>query len=151
MTPARFQTIEEIFLAALEQEPDQVSAFVDTACEGDALDIVLQHPHQQHAGPHERQQLLRPHDGLVGAVAARQLVDAREPGPDYDYVEVGPGDAWLVGCWANRPSRGRVASLFLGRNASCYFAHVREGAVALQGLRLLSGWTDELEGGPRGR
>src|SRR6478672_2284872 len=36
MTPARFQTIEEIFLAALEQEPDQVNAFLDTACEGDA-------------------------------------------------------------------------------------------------------------------
>jgi serine/threonine protein kinase len=36
MTPARFQTIEEIFLAALEQEPEQVSAFLDTACEGDA-------------------------------------------------------------------------------------------------------------------
>jgi TolB-like protein/Tfp pilus assembly protein PilF len=40
MTPARFQTIEEIFLAALEQEPDQVSAFLATACEGDA---VLRH------------------------------------------------------------------------------------------------------------
>src|SRR6266542_2744005 len=37
MTPARFQTIEEIFLAALEQEPDQVSAFLDRACEGEAL------------------------------------------------------------------------------------------------------------------
>jgi eukaryotic-like serine/threonine-protein kinase len=36
MTPARFQTIEEIFLAALEQEPDKVSAFLDTACKGDA-------------------------------------------------------------------------------------------------------------------
>src|SRR4029077_18405549 len=36
MTPARFQTIEEIFLAAVEQEPDQVSAFLDTVCEGDA-------------------------------------------------------------------------------------------------------------------
>src|SRR6266705_2076579 len=35
MTPARFQTIEEIFLAAVEQEPEQVSAFLDTACEGD--------------------------------------------------------------------------------------------------------------------
>src|SRR6266567_3554847 len=35
MTPARFQTIEEMFLAALDQEPDQVSAFLDTACEGD--------------------------------------------------------------------------------------------------------------------
>jgi Serine/threonine protein kinase len=36
MTPARFQTIEEIFLAALDQEPDQLSAFLDNACEGDA-------------------------------------------------------------------------------------------------------------------
>src|SRR6266550_5190737 len=37
MTPARFQTIEEIFLAAVEQQPEQVSAFLDTACEGDAV------------------------------------------------------------------------------------------------------------------
>src|SRR6266403_2540376 len=37
MTPARFQTIEEIFLAAVEQSPGQVSAFLDTACEGDAV------------------------------------------------------------------------------------------------------------------
>src|SRR6266481_8485433 len=37
MTPARFQTIEEIFLAALDQEPDQVSAFLDRVCEGDAV------------------------------------------------------------------------------------------------------------------
>jgi eukaryotic-like serine/threonine-protein kinase len=35
MTPARFQTIEGIFLAALEQEPGQVSAFLDTACGSD--------------------------------------------------------------------------------------------------------------------
>ena len=37
MTPARLQKIEEIFLAALEQQPDQVNAFLDTACEGDAV------------------------------------------------------------------------------------------------------------------
>ena len=37
MTPARFQTIETIFRAALDQEPDQVSAFLDTACEGDEV------------------------------------------------------------------------------------------------------------------
>src|SRR6266480_4424577 len=37
MTPARFQTIEEIFLAALEQDPDQLSAFLDNACEGDVV------------------------------------------------------------------------------------------------------------------
>jgi eukaryotic-like serine/threonine-protein kinase len=35
MTPARLRTIEEIFHAALDQEPDQVGAFLDTACEGD--------------------------------------------------------------------------------------------------------------------
>src|SRR6266700_7214729 len=35
MTPARLQTIEEIFRAALDQEPDRISAFLDTACEGD--------------------------------------------------------------------------------------------------------------------
>src|SRR5437660_5695592 len=37
MTPARLETIEEIFYAALDQEPEQVSAFLDTACEGDAV------------------------------------------------------------------------------------------------------------------
>src|SRR5437667_181950 len=35
MTPARLQTIEEIFHAALDQEPDQVGVFLNTACEGD--------------------------------------------------------------------------------------------------------------------
>src|SRR6266581_1977219 len=35
MQSARFQAIEESFLAAVEQEPDHVSAFLDTACEGD--------------------------------------------------------------------------------------------------------------------
>src|SRR3989454_2351380 len=37
MTPAQLQTIEKIFGAALDQEPDQISAFLDTACEGDEL------------------------------------------------------------------------------------------------------------------
>ncbi len=37
MTPARFNTIEKIFLSAVEQEPDQVNAFLDTACCGDAV------------------------------------------------------------------------------------------------------------------
>ena len=37
MTPARFQTIEEIFRAALNQEPDQIGAFLAAACEGDEL------------------------------------------------------------------------------------------------------------------
>ena len=35
MTPARLQTVEEIFHAALDQEPDRVGAFLETACEGD--------------------------------------------------------------------------------------------------------------------
>src|SRR5438094_3587513 len=37
MTPARLQTIEEIFYAALDQEPDDVARFLETACEGDEL------------------------------------------------------------------------------------------------------------------
>src|SRR5438034_10577025 len=37
MTPARLQTIEEIFHAALDQEPDRIGAFLDAACEGDEL------------------------------------------------------------------------------------------------------------------
>src|SRR5215831_4479452 len=37
MTPARFQTIEEIYRAALDEEPDHVSAFLDTACAGDEV------------------------------------------------------------------------------------------------------------------
>jgi serine/threonine protein kinase len=37
MTPARFQTIEEIYRAALDQEPGQIGAFLDTTCEGDEV------------------------------------------------------------------------------------------------------------------
>src|SRR5438094_9554547 len=37
MTPARLQRVEEIFHAALDQEPDRVGAFLDAACEGDEL------------------------------------------------------------------------------------------------------------------
>jgi serine/threonine protein kinase len=37
MTPARLERIEEIFCAALDQEPDKVAQFLDTACEGDEL------------------------------------------------------------------------------------------------------------------
>src|SRR5262249_49214598 len=40
MTPARFQTIEQIYREALDQDPDQISAFLDRACKGDA---VLRH------------------------------------------------------------------------------------------------------------
>src|SRR5262245_1618839 len=37
MTPAQLQTIEEIYRAALDQEPDQISAFLHTACKGDEV------------------------------------------------------------------------------------------------------------------
>jgi len=37
MTPARLQTIEEIFHAALDQKSDRIGAFLNTACEGDEL------------------------------------------------------------------------------------------------------------------
>src|SRR4029453_17186595 len=34
MTPARLQTIKEIFPAALDCEPDQLNAFLDETCRG---------------------------------------------------------------------------------------------------------------------
>jgi serine/threonine-protein kinase len=34
MTPARLQTIEEIYRAALDQEPNKIGPFLDIACEG---------------------------------------------------------------------------------------------------------------------
>jgi serine/threonine-protein kinase len=37
MTPARLQKIEEIFRTALDQTPDQVSEFLERACDGDQL------------------------------------------------------------------------------------------------------------------
>ena len=37
MTPGRLQTIEEIFHAALDCEPDQLSAFLDKTCSDDAV------------------------------------------------------------------------------------------------------------------
>ena len=37
MTPARFQTIEEIFRAANELTPERVSAFLEQACNGDQV------------------------------------------------------------------------------------------------------------------
>jgi serine/threonine protein kinase/TolB-like protein len=37
MTPARFQTIEQIYREALEQEPGQISTFLNRACKGDVL------------------------------------------------------------------------------------------------------------------
>lgn len=36
MTPARLETIEEIFHSALAQAPNQISSFLDTTCQGDA-------------------------------------------------------------------------------------------------------------------
>src|SRR5947199_4709641 len=36
MTPARFQTIEQIYRAALDQETHQIYAFLERACKGDA-------------------------------------------------------------------------------------------------------------------
>ena len=35
MTPARLQAIEKIYRAALDQEPNKIGAFLDTACEDD--------------------------------------------------------------------------------------------------------------------
>ena len=37
MTPAQLRTIEEIFHAALDCEPDQLNAFLDQTCAGDEV------------------------------------------------------------------------------------------------------------------
>src|SRR6267143_1316230 len=37
MTPAQLETVEGIFHAALDQEPDDLGAFLKTACKGDEL------------------------------------------------------------------------------------------------------------------
>src|SRR6266700_918039 len=37
MTPSQLKTIEEIFYRALDRDPDQITAFLDTACGGDEL------------------------------------------------------------------------------------------------------------------
>src|SRR5215468_11219579 len=37
MTPAQLQTIKEIFHGALDCQPDRVSAFLETACQGDEV------------------------------------------------------------------------------------------------------------------
>jgi serine/threonine protein kinase/lipopolysaccharide biosynthesis regulator YciM len=52
MTPARLQTVEEIFHTALDQEPDRVGAFLDTACEGDE---VLRRKVEALLASHERE------------------------------------------------------------------------------------------------
>jgi eukaryotic-like serine/threonine-protein kinase len=54
MTPARFQTIEEIFHAALEQNSDNIARFIETACEGDAVlrrEVEALLASDQRAGP----------------------------------------------------------------------------------------------------
>src|SRR6266446_991850 len=40
MTPARFQTIEEIYRAALDQEPDRISTFIETSAVGLATKVI---------------------------------------------------------------------------------------------------------------
>src|SRR5436305_7562261 len=51
MTPARLQTVEEIFQAALEQDSDDVAQFLETACEGDEL---LRHEVESLLASHKR-------------------------------------------------------------------------------------------------
>src|SRR5690348_14794608 len=51
MTPARIQTIEQIYREALAQDPDQISAFLDNACKGDA---ALRHKVDAHLSSRQR-------------------------------------------------------------------------------------------------
>src|SRR5437762_1133870 len=66
MTPARLQTVEEIFHAALDHEPDQVGAFLDTACEGDE---VLRRKVEAHLASHQRAGAFI--EAPVGGIATR--------------------------------------------------------------------------------
>src|SRR6266480_4288041 len=51
MTPARLQTVEEIFHAALDQEPEQIARFVNSACAGDE---ALRREVESLLGSHQR-------------------------------------------------------------------------------------------------
>jgi TolB-like protein/predicted Zn-dependent protease len=66
MTPARFQTIEQIYREALEQQPDQLGAFLDKACEGDA---VLRHKVEALLSSRQRADGFIEDDSAVGLAA----------------------------------------------------------------------------------
>src|SRR5437870_5980028 len=51
MTAAQFQTIKEIFHDALDREPDKVSAFLETACQGDE---ALRHEVEEFLTAHQQ-------------------------------------------------------------------------------------------------
>src|SRR5438874_7499390 len=51
MTPARLQTVEEIFHAALDQDPKEIARFVNSACAGDE---ALRREVEALLGSHER-------------------------------------------------------------------------------------------------
>jgi eukaryotic-like serine/threonine-protein kinase len=73
--PARFQEIEQIFFAAVKQQPDQVSAFLDTACEGDAVlqrEVEALLASDQRAGPFIEKSAV----GLVTKILQNQQADS---------------------------------------------------------------------------
>src|SRR5438105_5541253 len=73
MTSARLQTIEETFHAALECEPDQLSAFLESRCAGDAvLRTEVETLLTSHRGDEPSV------EGSIAALAAN-LIENREP------------------------------------------------------------------------
>src|SRR5437867_13412928 len=67
MTPARLQTIEEIFHAALDQETARAGAFLDTACEGNE---VLRRKFEALVASHQRA------DGIIETPVAASATRA---------------------------------------------------------------------------
>src|SRR4030095_8630643 len=67
MTPAQLQRIKEIFHGALDCEPDKVSAFLETACQGDE---ILRHEVEAFLTAHKQAEnfIEVPVTGLVGNI-----------------------------------------------------------------------------------
>ncbi len=75
MTPGQLQTIEEIFHAALNSEPDELGTFLDTTCAGDA---ALRMKVEAMLASDQKEETFV--ETSIAAVAAN-LIDSREPEP----------------------------------------------------------------------
>ncbi len=114
MTPARLQTVEEIFHVALDQEPDQIGAFLDAACEGDE---VLRRKVEALLASHERAGAFieTPVAGLAASIVENGQADLLV-GHTIGHYKIsrrigtgGMGDVYL----ANDMTAGRKAALKL--------------------------------------